>query len=190
MKNKNMQLGGPTWKVLLGRRDSTTASRAKANADIPSPFMDLPALIKNFKNQGLDERDLVALSGGHTIGFAQCFVFRDRIYNETNIDPKFAKARRSTCPRTGSDSNLSPLDPTPAHFDTAYFTNLKMKKGLLHSDQQLFNGGTTDAIVKTYSSNAKAFSADFARSMVKMGNIKPLTGKQGQIRFNCRKVNY
>ncbi|KAJ9185459.1 hypothetical protein P3X46_005097 [Hevea brasiliensis] len=182
-------LGGPTWNVELGRRDSTTASRAKADSDIPSPFMDLPALINNFKNQGLDERDLVALSGGHTIGFAQCFVFRNRIYNETNIDPEFAQQRRLTCPSIGGNSTLSPLDPTPAQFDTAYFTNLIQKRGLIHSDQQLFNGGSTDGLVNTYSSNAKAFSADFARSMIKMGNIKPLTGNEGQIRSNCRKVN-
>ncbi len=151
--------------------------------------MDLPALINNCKNQGLNERDLVALSGGHSIGFAQCFVFGNRIYSETNIDPKFAQQRRSTCPRTGGNSTLSPLDPTPARFDTAYFTNLIKKKGLLHSHHQLFNGGSTDGIVKTYSSNAKAFSANFARSMVKMGNIKPQTGNKGQIRLNCRKVN-
>ncbi|EEF31069.1 Peroxidase 2 precursor, putative [Ricinus communis] len=183
-------LGGPTWTVQLGRRDSTTASRTQANRDIPSPFMDLPALINNFKNQGLNEKDLVALSGGHTLGFAKCFVFKDRIYNDTKtIDPKFAKARRSTCPRTGGDTNLAPLDPTPANFDIAYFTNLINKRGLLHSDQQLFVGGSTDALVTKYSLNAKAFSADFVKSMVKMGNIKPLTGKQGEIRLNCRKVN-
>ncbi|KAI8028832.1 Cationic peroxidase 1 [Camellia lanceoleosa] len=61
-------LGGPTWNVQLGRRDSTTASRTKAEKDLPSPLMDLPALIKNFKNKGLDAKDLVALSGGHSIG--------------------------------------------------------------------------------------------------------------------------
>lgn len=186
---KNVQLGGPTWTVRLGRRDSTTASKNTANTDIPSPFMDLPALISNFKKQGLNEKDLVVLSGGHTLGFAQCRTFRNRIYNETNIDSKFAQERRSTCPRNEGDSNLAPLDPTPAHFDVGYFTNLLTKKGLLHSDQALFTGGSTDTLVKTYSSNAKAFSTDFAKSMVKMGNIKPLTGEQGQIRLNCRKVN-
>ncbi|KAE8718284.1 Peroxidase 2 [Hibiscus syriacus] len=46
-------LEGPSWKVLLGRRDSTTASRTQAEADLPAPFMDLRALINNFKNQGL-----------------------------------------------------------------------------------------------------------------------------------------
>ncbi|KAJ0087776.1 hypothetical protein Patl1_31501 [Pistacia atlantica] len=183
-------LGGPSWKVQLGRRDSTTASRNLANVNLPSPIMDLPALIKNFKNQGLNERDLVALSGGHTLGLSQCGLFKERIYNGTNIDSGFAKERRKTCPRTGGDTKLSPLDPTFARFDTAYFSNLIKKKGLLESDQALFSGGSTDKLVKTYSYNPKAFSADFANSMIKMGNIKVLTGKRGQIRSNCRKVNH
>lgn len=186
----HLQLGGPSWKVQLGRRDSTTASRTQANIDIPAPFLDLPGLINNFKNQGLDEKDLVALSGGHTLGFAQCFTFRNRIYNATNnIDPVFAQQRQATCPRTGGDTTLAPLDPTPAHFDTAYFDNLVKQRGLLVSDQALFSGGSTNEIVKTYSYNPEAFWQDFALSMIKMGNIKPLTGNQGQIRVNCRMVN-
>ncbi|XP_019187908.1 PREDICTED: peroxidase P7-like [Ipomoea nil] len=182
-------LGGPSWAVQLGRRDSTTASKTAANNDIPSPLMDLPALTNSFSKQGLDVKDLVALSGGHTLGFAQCRTFRNRIYNETNIDKAFAAKRQATCPRVGGDSNLAPLDPTPAYFDTKYFSNLVTKKGLLHSDQALFNGGQTDSLVKTYSGNIRVFANDFAQSMIKMGNIKPLTGKNGQIRVNCRKVN-
>ncbi|CAI9774774.1 unnamed protein product [Fraxinus pennsylvanica] len=182
-------LGGPSWEVQLGRRDSTTASESKANNDIPSPFMDLPALIDSFKKQGLNVKDLVALSGGHTIGLSHCGLFKNRIYNETNIDPNFARQRRATCPPNGGDSNLAPLDPTPASFDTKYFRNLVSKKGLLHSDQALYNGGQTDYLVMTYSTNFGAFSEDFASSMIKMGNIKPLTGKRGQIRLDCKKVN-
>ncbi|KAK9009592.1 hypothetical protein V6N11_036123 [Hibiscus sabdariffa] len=153
-------LGGPTWRVRLGRRDSTTASRALADIVLPSASMDLPALIDNFKKQGLNQRDLVALS-----------------------------ERRATCPRTGGNSNLAPFDPTPAKFDTVYFKNLVKQRGLLTSDQALFNGGSTDQLVKTYSLNPDIFWNDFAKSIIKMGNIKPLTGKQGQIRVNCRKAN-
>ncbi|GMI96036.1 peroxidase 52 [Hibiscus trionum] len=182
-------LGGPTWRVRLGRRDSTTASRALADSVLPSASMDLPALIDNFKKQGLNQRDLVALSGGHTLGVSRCLIFRNRIYNATNIDPAFAKERRATCPRTGGNSNLAPFDPTPAKFDTAYFKNLVKQRGLLTSDQALFNGGSTDKLVKTYSLNPDAFWNDFGKSMIKMGNIKSLTGKQGQIRVNCRKAN-
>ncbi|OIT38591.1 PREDICTED: cationic peroxidase 1-like [Nicotiana attenuata] len=183
-------LGGPSWEVQLGRRDSTTANRNMANNDIPPPFLDLPALINNFKNQGLDEKDLVALSGGHTLGFAQCFTFRDRIYNETNnIDSTFASQRQVDSPRSGGDSNLAPLDPTPLLFDSEYFSNLLCKKGLLHSDQALFSGGQTDNLVQIYSTNLGTFAKDFVESIIKMGNIKSLTGDQGQIRVNCRKVN-
>ncbi|KAF3643250.1 Peroxidase 2 [Capsicum chinense] len=182
-------LHGPSWEVKLGRRDSTTASRTAADNNIPTPLMDLPALISNFKNHGLDEEDLVALSGGHTLGFAQCFTFRNRIYNETNINSTFARQLQANCPRSGGDSNLATLDPTAAIFDSKYFSNLVSKKGLLHSDQALVSGGKTGGFVKEYSKNLRTFSKDFAKSMIKMGDIKPLTGKQGQIRVNCRKVN-
>lgn len=182
-------LGGPSWKVQLGRRDSTTASRTTANNDIPAPNMDLPALINNFKRQGLKVKDLVALSGAHTIGFAQCFTFRNRTFNDSNINQAFAKNLRSYCPRTGSDSNLASLDPTPARFDTLYYNNLLTQKGLLHSDQALSTGESALELVKSYSHDYEAFWKDFAKSMVRMGNIKPLTGNQGQIRSNCRRVD-
>nr|GLL26996.1 lignin-forming anionic peroxidase-like [Ipomoea trifida] len=183
-------LGGPTWEVKLGRRDSTTASKDAANNNLPSPFMDLSNLTENFKNQGLNIKDLVALSGGHTLGFAQCFTFRQRIYGDKNIDSKFARQRQANCPMNGGNSSLASLDPTPAYFDAKYFKNLVKNKGLLVSDQALFSGGQTDDLVKLYSTNHGAFSYDFANSMIKMGDIKPLTGNNGQIRVNCRRVNY
>ncbi|KAL2337619.1 hypothetical protein Fmac_012065 [Flemingia macrophylla] len=182
-------LGGPAWDVLLGRRDSTTASRDAADANIPAPFFSLSQLITNFKNHGLDEKDLVVLSGGHSIGYARCVSFRDRIYNDSNIDPSFAQNLKYICPRNGGDSNLSPLDQTAAKFDSQYFSGLVQQNGLLHSDQELFNGGSTDELVKQYSYDTDDFYEDFANSMIKMGNIQPLTYDQGEIRVNCRKVN-
>ena len=135
---------------------------------------------------------LCVVSGSHTIGKARCTSFRPHIYNDSNIDPSFAKTRQKHCPRqTGSgDNNLAPLDlQTPTHFDINYFKNLINKKGLLHSDQELFNGGSTDSLVRTYSQNNKAFDSDFVTAMIKMGNFKPLTGLQGEIRKNCRRLN-
>ncbi|XVF46141.1 hypothetical protein PTKIN_Ptkin03bG0003000 [Pterospermum kingtungense] len=183
-------LGGPTWTVQLGRRDSTTASFSNANTDLASPLMNLDELIAIFSNKGFTAKEMVALSGSHTTGQARCLLFRNRIYNETNIDSTFAKSIQSNCPSSGGGDNLSPLDATsPVIFDNAYFKNLVNNKGLLHSDQQLFNGGSADDQVKEYSNNPITFNADFADAMVKMGNISPLTGTSGQIRTNCRKVN-
>ncbi|KAL5974730.1 Cytochrome b-c1 complex subunit Rieske, mitochondrial [Asimina triloba] len=182
-------LGGPFWKVPLGRRDATTASRTDANNDIPAPTLNLTGLLNNFKQHGLDAKDLIALSGGHTLGFSRCVNFRNRLYNETNIDKSFAASLKKICRPSGGDNNLGPLDSTPAKFDASYFQNLVGQKGLLHSDQALFNGGSTDGLVKGYSTDPAAFSADFVASMIKMGNLKPLTGNKGQIRKNCGKVN-
>lgn len=185
-------LGGPSWNVKLGRRDARTASQAAANNNIPPPTSNLNQLISRFNALGLSTRDLVALSGSHTIGQSRCIQFRPRIYNETNLDSSFAQTRRSNCPRaSGSgDNNLAPLDlQTPTAFDNNYFKNLIQKKGLLHSDQQLFNGGSTDSIVRTYSNSYNTFSSDFVSAIIKMGDIKPLTGSNGEIRKNCRKPN-
>jgi peroxidase len=63
------------------------------------------------------------------------------------------------------------------------------KKGVLHSDQELLKGGSTSALVKKYRYDTEAFYYDFVKSMIKMGNIKPLVGSQGEVRCNCRKAN-
>lgn len=185
-------LGGPNWNVKLGRRDSRTASQGAANSSIPQPTFNLNRLISSFSAVGLSTKDMVALSGAHTIGQARCTSFRARIYNETNIDSSFARTRQNSCPRnSGSgDNNLAPLDlQTPTKFDNNYFKNLVNKKGLLHSDQQLFNGGSTDSIVTSYNNNPNSFSSDFVTAMIKMGDIRPLTGSNGEIRKNCRRRN-
>ncbi|XP_062092415.1 peroxidase P7-like [Humulus lupulus] len=186
-----VHLGGRSWKVRLGRRDSTTASRSLANTSIPAPTSNISRLISSFSAQGLSLKNLVALSGSHTIGLARCTSFRARIYNDTNtIDASFARSLQRNCPTSGNDDNLADLDlQTPTHFDNLYFKNLLKKKGLLHSDQALFNGTSVDSLVERYANNNEAFLKAFAKGMIKMGNISPLTGSQGEVRINCRKVN-
>ncbi|PKU72488.1 peroxidase P7-like [Dendrobium catenatum] len=185
-------LGGRSYKVQVGRRDALTASRTAANQNIPSPLSNFNSLLSNFQSHGLSLKDLILLSGAHTIGFARCLTFRSRIYNETKaIDASFASAVRTRCPPVGGDNNLSPLDSSAKIFDTVYFKNLVQKKGLLHSDQQLFkgDGSQADELVKYYSKNGGDFWTDFGVSMLRMGNLSPLTGTNGEIRKNCRKVN-
>ncbi|KAJ1297219.1 hypothetical protein BS78_01G361200 [Paspalum vaginatum] len=78
---------------------------------------------------------------------------------------------------------------TPNAFDGAFCGGLLSRRGVLHSDQQLFSGGSTDALVRAYASNAAQFRNDFAAAMVRMGGIAVLAGSQGQIRLRCSKVN-
>uniref|UniRef100_A0A803MHS3 Peroxidase n=1 Tax=Chenopodium quinoa TaxID=63459 RepID=A0A803MHS3_CHEQI len=188
-----VELGGPSWTVLLGRRDSTTASLSTANSDIPAPTLNINELIKSFSDKGFTTQEMVALFGAHTIRQARCTTFKTRIYNETNINSTFATSLQANCPQSGGDNNLSPLDKTSATtFDNAYYTNLMSQQGLLHSDQQLYNGngtGTTDSQVSSYSSSSSTFLTDFSDAMVKMGNLSVLTGTNGEIRTICSKTN-
>ncbi|CAA3009324.1 lignin-forming anionic peroxidase-like [Olea europaea var. sylvestris] len=190
-RDASAAVGGPSWNVNLGRRDSTMASRSVANTDLPGPFSDLGTLISAFANKRLSARDMVALSGAHTIGQAQCFLFRSRIYsNGTDIDAGFASTRRRRCPTNSGDNNLAALDlVTPNSFDNNYFKNLMQRKGLLQSDQVLFGGGSTDSIVSEYSRNPRTFLSDFGNAMIKMGDIEPLTGQNGIIRRICSVIN-
>lgn len=182
-------LRGPSWTVQLGRRDSTTASLSTANTDLPSPASSLSTLLASFSRKGLSTADMVALSGAHTVGQAQCQNFRARIYNDTNIDAAFAASRRAGCSASGG-GGLAPLDvSTPNGFDNAYYGDLVAQRGLLHSDQELFNGGSTDDQVRCYAANPAQFRSDFPAAMVRMGGIGALTGSSGQVRRNCRSVN-
>ncbi|CAN1198803.1 Peroxidase 4 [Linum perenne] len=222
-KDSVVYLGGPWWEVGLGRRDSVSASKAAAEESIPRPTFNLSDLAANFWAHGLSFRDMVALSGAHTIGMARCTTFRDHIYNDSDIDPLFAKWLQSICPPIGWDDVLAPLDyQTPIHFDNSYYVNLVHEKGLLHSDQELYNGDddTSDhslartlyetrlyndfdkmatirpinenhaaSIVRFYVDHPDVFFEDFGVGMIKMGEIMPLTGNEGEIRKNCRKAN-
>nr|KYP48407.1 Cationic peroxidase 1 [Cajanus cajan] len=189
-RDGTVALGGPSWSVGLGRRDSTTADLNAANTELPSPFSELTGLITAFANKNFTANEMVALSGAHTTGKAKCLFFRSRIYEGNNIDPLYARALQFNCPRTGGDFNLTSLDSTtPNLFDNAYYLNLVNKRGLLVSDQELFNGGSTDSLVTVYATNPSAFRTDFANAMVKMSNLNPLTGTNGQVRKLCSRVN-
>ncbi|KAJ6950780.1 peroxidase activity protein [Populus alba x Populus x berolinensis] len=192
-RDASVAVGGPSWTVRLGRRDSTTASRSLADSDIPRATTSLVNLIGMFGGKGLSARDMVALSGSHTIGQARCVTFRGRIYdNSSDIDAGFATTRRRNCPSASGNgnNNLAPLDlVTPNSFDNNYFRNLIQRRGLLQSDQALFSGQSTDSIVTEYSRNPSLFISDFSAAMVRMGDIEPLTGSQGEIRRVCSVVN-
>ncbi|KAL6011417.1 hypothetical protein ACLOJK_001865 [Asimina triloba] len=195
-RDSTVLAGGPSWVVPLGRRDSRGASLSGSNNNIPAPNNTLPTIITKFKRQDLGVVDLVALSGSHTIGLSRCTSFRQRLYNQSGngkpdstLDQAYASQLRSRCPRSGGDQNLFPLDfVSPTKFDNSYFKNIVASKGLLSSDQVLFTRGQqTMELVKLYAENNELFLKQFATSMIKMGNITPLTGKRGEIRKNCRR---
>ncbi|KAG8384426.1 hypothetical protein BUALT_Bualt04G0116700 [Buddleja alternifolia] len=190
--------GGPFWPVPLGRRDGLTATETAANTNLPSPFEPLENITAKFISKGLDVKDVVVLSGAHTIGFAQCSTFKQRLFNfdgagnpDPILDASLLGSLRNMCPnQDDSDSKLAPLDAaTSSKFDSSYFNSLVNNSGLLQSDQALMSDNKTAALVSLYSKLPFLFSKDFGKSMVKMSNIGILTGQNGEIRKNCRLVN-
>ncbi|KAG8053857.1 hypothetical protein GUJ93_ZPchr0001g32899 [Zizania palustris] len=184
--------GGPEYKVPLGRRDSAHfASREDVLSGLPPPSSPVPALLDNLAKINLDAADLVALSGGHTIGLAHCTSFEGRLFprQDPAMKVSFARHLRRTCPAVGTDRRTVNDIRTPNIFDNMYYVNLVNREGLFVSDQDLFANETTRPLVAKFAADQSAFFDQFAVSMLKMGQISVLTGSQGQIRQNCSARN-
>ncbi|MCO5560933.1 hypothetical protein L7F22_014553 [Adiantum nelumboides] len=188
--------GGPSYRVLLGRRDGFSASRSLATQSLPSFNSNVNDLVANFANVGLSASDMVVLSGGHTIGKARCPTFASRLpptpaTDPTALDTSYAVSLSRQCPAGAATDALANLDAaSPTLFDNRFYSNLLKSRGLLHSDQVLFStpGATRDQVAR-YAADQASFFVDFAAAMVKMGNIAPLVGSQGQVRTHCGYVN-
>lgn len=128
------------------------------------------------------------MAGAHTIGLARCTTFREHIYNGWNIGISFTESLRQICPASGNGSALASIYLQPVLI--IYTTRICWMKRVLHSGQELFNGNSANSLVKRYADDISVFVKDFPRATIKMGNISPLTGSAGQIRINCRKVNW
>ncbi|GMI91350.1 peroxidase 64 [Hibiscus trionum] len=184
--------GGPYWEVPNGRKDGRI-SLASDTRQLPAPVFNISQLKQNFAQKGLSTKDLVALSGGHTLGFAHCSTFQNRIHNfnathdvDPTLNPFFASRLRSVCPAHNKVRNAgAPLDSSNLIFDNAYYKLLLQGKSMFSSDQALLTTPKTKELVSKFASSRKAFERAFVSSMIKMSS---LTGGE-EIRRDCRVVN-
>lgn len=137
--------------------------------------------------------------GGHTLGTSHCSSFSDRLYNFNNtkkadprIDKFYLKKLEAKC-KPNDQTTLVEIDPGSFRtFDTSYFKHLAKRRSLFFSDDTLMLDPVNKAYILRQANNSTdttEFFADFAVSMVKMGNIQVLTGTQGEIRKHCALVN-
>ena len=192
---------GPSWPVALGRRDGRV-SVANETKQLPPPTANVTTLVRMFAAKGLGVKDLVVLSGGHTLGTAHCNLFSDRLYNFTGannladvdpaLDATYLARLRSRCRSLADNTTLNEMDPGSfLSFDASYYRLVAKRRGLFHSDAALLTHPTTRAYVQRQATGlfADEFFRDFADSMVKMSTIDVLTGEQGEIREKCYLVN-
>ncbi|KAL8233287.1 hypothetical protein R6Q57_003065 [Mikania cordata] len=185
--------GGPTWVVPKGRKDGRV-SIASETRQLPAPTFNISQLQQSFSQRGLSMNDLVALSGGHTLGFAHCSSFQNRIHNfatTQEVDPSmhqsFAASLQIICPLHNKVRNAGAnLDSTPTTFDNRYYKLLLEGKSIFTSDQALLTDLTTKNLVTKFAYSRQEFEKAFVESMIKMSSI---SGGGQEVRLNCRFVN-
>ncbi|KAJ3674544.1 hypothetical protein LUZ60_005160 [Juncus effusus] len=191
---------GPTWPVWLGRRDRRF-SIANETKQLPPPTANLTQLTQLFGVKGLDLKDIVVLSGAHTIGTSHCTAFNDLLYNFTGknnlngvdpfMDKNYIMKLRQKC-SPGDNTTHVEMDPgSYKTFDTSYYKYVTKLRSTFHSDWALLTDSFTRAYVLKQASglHQAEFFKDFGESMIKMGNIGVLTGNQGEIRQKCYIAN-
>lgn len=172
----------------MGRRDSLKfASQEETRANLPSASTNASTLIEFLATKNLDATDLVALSGGHTIGLSHCPSFTGRLYptQDPTMEENFANDLKEICPASNTNATTVLDIRTPDHFDNKYYINLVRRQGLFTSDQDLYSYHKTRDIVKSFAEDEALFYEKFVHAMLKMGQMSVLTGKNGEIRANC-----
>ncbi|KAI3720771.1 hypothetical protein L2E82_31764 [Cichorium intybus] len=185
---------GPWWNALKGRKDGRV-SVANETINLPSPFSNTSTLIQSFNKRGLGIKDLVALSGGHTLGFSHCSSFSARLHNfstehvtDPSINSEFVINLTKKCPVKNKDHNAGEfLDSTSSVFDNDYYKRISMGKGVFGSDQALYGDYRTKSIVDSFAKDEKLFFREFVTSMVKLGNVGVI--ENGEVRVKCSIVN-
>ncbi|KAJ4898939.1 hypothetical protein Rs2_12890 [Raphanus sativus] len=136
--------GGPDISFQPGRKDSNVCPREGRLPDATKNFQHLRDV---FYRMGLSDKDIVALSGGHTLG-------------------------RAHPERSGFDG---PWTQEPLKFDNSYFVELLKgeSEGLLKlpSDKTLLEDPEFRRYVDLYAKDEDAFFRDYAESHKKLSEL-------------------
>lgn len=136
--------GGPTIDFVPGRKDSKISPK---EGRLPDAKQGAPHLRDIFYRMGLTDKDIVALSGGHTLG-------------------------RAHPERSGFDG---PWTREPLKFDNSYFVELLKgeSEGLLRlpTDKALVEDPAFRPYVELYAKDEEAFFRDYAASHKKLSEL-------------------
>ncbi|KAL8242386.1 hypothetical protein R6Q59_012688 [Mikania micrantha] len=187
-------VGGFSYDIPSGRRDGRISNINEV--DLPSPGSDINTLKMAFMAKGMSVKDMVALSGAHSIGRAGCNFAASRLYffngtgTDPSLDPKYAMILKKKCPKNRISSGTTELDlVTPDRLDNQYYRNLIRQRVVFSSDEALLDSTITSTIVTKYANNPITWKNDFAAAMVRLGSLNVLTGTKGEIRNKCGVVN-
>ncbi len=155
-------VGGPRIPVNLGRHDEPDGRKCPENGRLPDASQGAAHLREVFGRMGLNDQEIVALSGGHTLGSCH------RV-------------------RSGYDGQWT---STPLRFNNEYFVNLVNKKWterkwdgprqfedeskslmMLPTDIALITDAVFRAHVERYAKCEKTFSDEFSAAYAKLVSL-------------------
>ncbi|KAL3824213.1 hypothetical protein ACJIZ3_020242 [Penstemon smallii] len=182
-------VGGPYYPVRLGRKDSFQSHASDVEGHVARGNMSISRIIEIFAAKGFNVQEMVALTGAHTIGFAHCSEFANRIFDpvDPTLNPAYAQGLQKLCANYKTDPTMAAFfDPmSPSKFDNMYYVNLKNGVALLSSDQAMALDPRTKPFVDLYAANQTAFFEAFTHAMLKVSVLDIKTGRQGEVRRRC-----
>ncbi|XP_076911470.1 putative L-ascorbate peroxidase 6, chloroplastic/mitochondrial isoform X1 [Bidens hawaiensis] len=159
------EAGGPKIPMKYGRVDVTGPEQCPEEGRLPDAGPPSPAshLRDVFYRMGLTDKDIVALSGAHTLG-------RARPERSGWGKPKTKYTKDGPGAPGGQSWTVKWL-----RFDNSYFKDIKEKRDedllVLPTDAALFEDPSFKVFAEKYAVDEKAFFDDYAEAHAKLSNL-------------------
>ncbi|CAH2070607.1 unnamed protein product [Thlaspi arvense] len=159
------EAGGPKIPMKYGRVDTSGPNECPEEGRLPDAGPPSPAnhLREVFYRMGLDDKDIVALSGAHTLGRS-----RPERSGWGKPETKYTKEG------PGEPGGQS-WTPEWLKFDNSYFKEIKEKRDeellVLPTDAAIFEDPSFKVYAEKYAADQDAFFKDYAESHAKLSNL-------------------
>eukprot|EP01025_Chloroclados_australasicus_P010166 TRINITY_DN1400_c1_g1_i1.p1 TRINITY_DN1400_c1_g1~~TRINITY_DN1400_c1_g1_i1.p1 ORF type:complete len:286 (+),score=53.67 TRINITY_DN1400_c1_g1_i1:125-982(+) len=169
-------MGGPKIPMRYGRVDATGPDMCHPEGNLPAanaPFPsggDAPGHLRAvFHRMGLDDKDIVALSGAHSVGRAHA----DR--SGTAHKPETAYTKADVCPMGTKTTGGASWTKEWIKFGNDYFNDVKNASDpellILQTDACLFTDEKFKPYAEKYAADKDAFYKDYAESHAKLSEL-------------------
>ncbi|XP_071702907.1 probable L-ascorbate peroxidase 6, chloroplastic/mitochondrial isoform X2 [Rutidosis leptorrhynchoides] len=159
------EAGGPKIPMKYGRVDVTGPEQCPEEGRLPDAGPPSPAshLRDVFYRMGLSDKDIVALSGAHTLG-------RSRPERSGWGKPETKYTKEGPGAPGGQSWTVKWL-----RFDNSYFKDIKERRDedllVLPTDAALFEDPSFKVYAEKYAEDEKAFFDDYAEAHAKLSNL-------------------
>ncbi|WVZ85718.1 hypothetical protein U9M48_032609 [Paspalum notatum var. saurae] len=159
------EAGGPTISMKYGRADVTGPEQCPPEGKLPDAGPSSPAdhLREVFYRMGLDDKEIVALSGAHTLG-------RSRPERSGWGKPETKYTKNGPGAPGGQSWTAEWLK-----FDNSYFKEIKEKRDqdllVLPTDAALFEDPGFKVYAEKYAEDQDAFFKDYVEAHAKLSNL-------------------